>query len=194
MRRQVGCCAWKPRCMPRKAMARASPSRRRTCSLQLNPRGPPADIAIPHHQRPATGGRPPGQAGRTVPTRCSCGFFVGILVRETAVLAITFALFLRFLQVRGLADCPEKWWSGAGSNRRPSAFQAGHIPSWHGSCERYALSLVAAGSWWLLPLLSSLLSAARGTHYERVPVCWPRVRSPRWPHVHELLLVVAVGC
>src|SRR5215469_1332254 len=29
---------------------------------------------------------------------------VGILVRETAVLAITFALFLRFLQVMGLAD------------------------------------------------------------------------------------------
>ena len=44
--------------------------------------------------------------------------------------------------------------------RRLSAFQAGHIPSWHRSCGRYALSLVAAGSWWLLPLLSPLLSTA----------------------------------
>jgi hypothetical protein len=41
------------------------------------------------------------------------------------------------------------------SDPRPSAFQAGHIPSWRGSCERYALSPVAAGSRWLLPLLSS---------------------------------------
>jgi len=32
------------------------------------------------------------------------GVFVGILVRETAVLAIAFAIFLRFLQVIGLAD------------------------------------------------------------------------------------------
>ena len=48
--------------------------------------------------------------------------------------------------------------------RRPSAFQAGHIPSWRGSCERYALSSVAAVSRWLLLLLSPLLSAAlRGT-------------------------------
>jgi hypothetical protein len=26
------------------------------------------------------------------------------------------------------------------------AFQAGHIPSWHVTCERYALSPVAAGA------------------------------------------------
>jgi hypothetical protein len=37
--------------------------------------------------------------------------------------------------------------------RRPSAFQAGHIPSWRGLCESYALLPVAAGSRW--PLLSS---------------------------------------
>jgi hypothetical protein len=43
---------------------------------------------------------------------------------------------------------------------RPSAFQAGHIPSWRGSCECYALSPVAAVSRWWLRLLSSLLSAA----------------------------------
>ena len=35
-------------------------------------------------------------------------------------------------------------------------------PSWRGSCERYALSPVAAGSRWLLLLLSPLLSAAAG--------------------------------
>ena len=38
---------------------------------------------------------------------------------------------------------------------RPSAFQAWHIPGWRGSCERYALSAVAAGSRWLMPLLSA---------------------------------------
>jgi len=43
---------------------------------------------------------------------------------------------------------------------RPSAFQAGHLPSWRGSCECYALSSVAAASRWLLLLLSPLLSVA----------------------------------
>ncbi len=42
----------------------------------------------------------------------------------------------------------------------PSAFQAGHIPCWHGSSESYALSPVAAACRWLLVLLSPLLSAA----------------------------------
>ena len=42
-----------------------------------------------------------------------------------------------------------------GADPRPPAFQAGHIPSWHKSSERYALSLVAAGSRWLLLLLSA---------------------------------------
>jgi hypothetical protein len=45
---------------------------------------------------------------------------------------------------------------------RPSAFQAGHILSWCGCCERYALSPVADVSRWLLRLLSPLLSAATG--------------------------------
>jgi hypothetical protein len=44
--------------------------------------------------------------------------------------------------------------------RRPSVFQAGHIPSWRRSCKRYAPSPIAAGSCWLLLLLSPLLSAA----------------------------------
>ena len=48
---------------------------------------------------------------------------------------------------------PGSRWGGA--VERPSAFQAGHIPSWRGSCERYALSPVAAGGRWLLPLLSA---------------------------------------
>jgi hypothetical protein len=37
---------------------------------------------------------------------------------------------------------------------RPSAFQAGHIPSWRESSERYALPTVAVDSGWLLLLLS----------------------------------------
>jgi hypothetical protein len=44
--------------------------------------------------------------------------------------------------------------------RRPSAFQAGHIPSWRESSERYALPTIAVDSGWLLLLLSPLLSAA----------------------------------
>jgi hypothetical protein len=50
------------------------------------------------------------------------------------------------------------WWSGTGSNCRPSANQAGHMPSWHGSCERYALPPVAVACHWSLLLLSPLLS------------------------------------
>jgi hypothetical protein len=48
-----------------------------------------------------------------------------------------------------------------GADPRPSAFQAGHMPSWRGSCGCYALSPVAAGGRWLLLLLllSPLLSA-----------------------------------
>ena len=42
--------------------------------------------------------------------------------------------------------------------RRPSAFQAGHIPSWQKSCECYALLPVAGACCWLLLLLSPLLS------------------------------------
>ena len=53
----------------------------------------------------------------------------------------------------------QKGWSGAGSNRRPSASQAGHIPSRRESCERYALSAVTAACRWPLLLLSPLLSA-----------------------------------
>ena len=56
----------------------------------------------------------------------------------------------------GLADLP--------------AFQAGHIPSWHKSCECYALWLVAADSGWLLLLLSTLLSVAGpGPHLRGLP-------------------------
>jgi hypothetical protein len=54
----------------------------------------------------------------------------------------------------------EKWWSGAGSNRRPSAFQAWRTPSSFPSCERCGPSSIAAGSGWLLLLLSPLLSGA----------------------------------
>ena len=44
---------------------------------------------------------------------------------------------------------------------RPSAFQAGHIPSCSGSCECCALSPVAAACRWSLLLLSPLLSIQR---------------------------------
>jgi hypothetical protein len=52
---------------------------------------------------------------------------------------------------------PGSRWVGA--FERPSAFQAGHIPSWRESCESHALSPVADDSGWLLLLLSPLLSA-----------------------------------
>jgi hypothetical protein len=45
--------------------------------------------------------------------------------------------------------------------RRPSANEAGHIPSWRGSCERYALSPVAAACRWSLLLLSRLSTRRR---------------------------------
>jgi hypothetical protein len=45
-----------------------------------------------------------------------------------------------------------------GFDPRPSAFQAGRIPSWRGSFESYALSLVTDVRRWLLLLLSRLLS------------------------------------
>jgi hypothetical protein len=57
---------------------------------------------------------------------------------------------------------PERWSPSTDCTpiaRRPSAFQAGHIPSWHRSCESYALSPVAGACRWLLLLLSPLLSA-----------------------------------
>ena len=47
----------------------------------------------------------------------------------------------------------------AGSNGRPSAFQAGHIPRFHESCECPALSPSAVACRWSPLLLSPLLSA-----------------------------------
>jgi hypothetical protein len=65
------------------------------------------------------------------------------------------------------ASCPAAWqqcWqqSRPGAHPRPSAFQAGHMPSWRGSCECYALSPVGGAGRWLLLLLSPLLSGAVG--------------------------------
>ena len=67
---------------------------------------------------------------------------------------------------------------------RLSAFQAGHIPSWRGLCERYALSPVAAACRWSLLLLSPLLSP-------RLPA-WLPVGLDTW-HLGILVLVVAVA-
>jgi hypothetical protein len=67
------------------------------------------------------------------------------------------------LSTRGKC-CPAAWqqyWQQSrrnGFDPRPSAFQAGHILSWRGSCECHALSLAAAVSGCLLLLLSPLLS------------------------------------
>ena len=71
---------------------------------------------------------------------------------------------------------------------RPSVFQAGHIPSWRGSCERYALSPVAAASHWSLLLLSRLLSTRRTPSVAIGPAAcrgWPasgpgRLRPGPW--------------
>ena len=62
-------------------------------------------------------------------------------------------------------------------------FQAGHIPSWRGSCELYALSPAAAGSRWLLLLLSPLLSAAgpSSSHLLAMPGGLPRQTMRRCP-------------
>jgi hypothetical protein len=63
---------------------------------------------------------------------------------------------------------PGSRWGGA--VERPSAFQVGHIPSWRGSCESYALSPVADDSGWLLLLLSPLLSAVGPVlHFRGLP-------------------------
>ena len=75
---------------------------------------------------------------------------------------------------------------------RPSAFQVGHIPNWCGSSAvRCALSSVAAGSRWLLLLLSPLLSTRRRPSSgkpTRTVQGMARVRSgqaPAWPLVTD---------
>jgi hypothetical protein len=76
-----------------------------------------------------------------------------------------------------------------GADPRPSAFQAGHIPSWRGSCERCALSLLAATCRWSQLLLSPLRSTRRGpsgSKPTRTMQGMARVRSgqaPAWPLV-----------
>ena len=74
----------------------------------------------------------------------------------------------RLLYPSGISEGRSPRWLPVGdgladrfARHRPSAFQAGHIPSWRGSCESYALSPVAGGSGWLLLLLSPLLSSVR---------------------------------
>src|SRR5215470_18448868 len=70
-------------------------------------------------------GRPVNQTARR---RAVVVGFVGILVRETAVLAITFALFLRFLQVRGLADGLRSGGQGRGRTADLPLFR--RVPTW----------------------------------------------------------------
>jgi hypothetical protein len=88
-----------------------------------------------------------------------------------------------------------------GADPRPSAFQAGHIPSWRGSRECYALSPIAAGSRWLLLLLSPLLSATGPAPHFRglpaddsvtpwssspFPATWPRPVLSQAPPVNPI--------
>jgi hypothetical protein len=61
--------------------------------------------------------------------------------------------------------CPAAW-RRSWQRSRPSAFQAGHIPSSCEPCECYALWLVAADSGWLLLLLSA---AGPGPHLRGLP-------------------------
>ena len=64
--------------------------------------------------------------------------------------------------VNGTLMARRSWTAPGRMTLRPSAFQAGHIPSWRGSCGSYALSPVTAVSRWLPPLLSPLLAAVDG--------------------------------
>jgi hypothetical protein len=111
------------------------------------------------------------------------------------------SLAVRWADIPGLSTCVSRcpaswqqywqqlWWNGTVA--RPSVFQAGHIPSWRGSCECYALSPVAAGGRWSLLLLSSLLSTRRRPSYSkptRTVQGMARVRSgqaPAWPLVSD---------
>ena len=64
------------------------------------------------------------------------------------------------------------------------SFQAGHIPSWRGSGERYALPTVAAGCRWSLLLLSPLLSTRRKPSVATGPAAcrgWPASGPGRLP-------------
>jgi hypothetical protein len=65
-----------------------------------------------------------------------------------------------FTGVNGTLMARRSWPEPSRWSYRPSAFQAGHIPSWHKSSERYALWPVAAGCHRSLLLLSPLLSPA----------------------------------
>jgi hypothetical protein len=77
---------------------------------------------------------------------------------------------------------PGSRWSGAVG--RPSAFQAGHIPSWRGSCGCYALMPVAGGGRWPLLLLSAGVTVTGGPAF---------CRSSDWG-VSGLLCVCHGGC
>ena len=85
--------------------------------------------------------------------------------------------------------CSSPWLPASlpGADPRPSAFQAGHMPSWRGSCECCALSPVAVACRWSLLLLSPLLSTRRrppSSKPTRTLQGMARVRSgqaPAWP-------------
>jgi hypothetical protein len=110
---------------------------------------------------------PVGQHDRLIPTQRAREH----LIRRSGRIVQNRPLWsLRWADIPQLsawdAPCPAAWqqcWQqlrGPGADPRPYAFQAGHIQSWRGSCECYALLPVAAACRGLLLLLSPLLSAA----------------------------------
>jgi hypothetical protein len=66
--------------------------------------------------------------------------------------------------------CPAAWQQSrrVGLDPRPSASQAAHIPSWRGSRERSALSLVAASCHWSPLLLSASICEREGIGARRL--------------------------
>jgi hypothetical protein len=78
-----------------------------------------------------------GTAGARL--RAGCVGFVLILASASADRAMGIPLFLQSMQVRGLSGA-SRWWSGAGRNGRPSAFQLA-LKTLHNLDFRLALSI-----------------------------------------------------
>ena len=119
----------------------------------------------------------PALTGRSGTQRARAYFGEHLIRRLRQVLQGRLMPSVRWANIPQLSTldrrCPAAWqqyWQQSRPNStdpRPSANEAGHIPSWHRSCERYAPSSVVAGSRWLLLLLSVV---DRGDHVAAV-VC-----------------------
>ena len=160
-----------------------SPSRRVSCTNACTNQLPGLLISVGQHDRPSG----------TQRTREHLIRRSGQVVQDRPSPVVGWAHIPELSTCVG--RCPAAWqqrWQQSrrnGADPRPSAFQAGHMPSWRGSCERYALSPVAAACRWSLLLLSPLLSTRRrpsGSKPTRTVQGMARVRSgqaPAWPLV-----------